>query len=66
MINTALDQAALWAKYTWYDGPVAGLGIGGGVRYVGESYGDNANTFLIPAYTLFDATVSYRLQLSAA
>ncbi|XIA66684.1 TonB-dependent siderophore receptor [Bradyrhizobium sp. TZ2] len=59
LVNTALDQAALWAKYTWYDGPVAGLGIGGGVRYVGQNYGDAANTILIPDYTLFDATVSF-------
>ena len=59
LLNTALEQAALWAKYTLYDGPLAGLGIGGGVRYVGQSYGDNANTILIPDYTLFDATVSF-------
>jgi hypothetical protein len=59
LVNTALDQASLWAKYTWYDGPVAGLGIGGGVRYVGESFGDAANTILIPDYTLFDTTISF-------
>lgn len=59
LLNTALDQASLWAKYTWLDGPVAGLGIGGGVRYVGESYADSFNTILIPDYTLFDATVSF-------
>ena len=59
LVNTALDQASLWAKDTWYDGLVAGLGIGGGVRYVGESFGDSANTILIPDYTLFDATISF-------
>jgi iron complex outermembrane receptor protein len=59
LVNTALDQAAVWAKYTWLDGPVAGLGIGGGVRYVGQSFGDAANRILIPNYTLFDATVSF-------
>jgi iron complex outermembrane receptor protein len=59
IVNTALQQASLWGKYTWYDGPVAGLGIGGGVRYVGESFGDNANTIRIPDYTLFDATISF-------
>jgi iron complex outermembrane recepter protein len=59
LVNTALDQAAVWAKYSWLDGPVAGLGIGGGVRYVGQSFGDAANTILIPNYTLFDATVSF-------
>jgi len=62
LVNTSLDQAALWAKYTWYDGPVAGLGIGGGMRYVGKNYGDAANTIVIPEYTLFDATVSFDLR----
>ncbi len=31
------------------------------MRYVGNSYGDDLNTFVLPAYTLFDATVSYDL-----
>src|SRR3569623_94747 len=53
------DQASLWAKYTWYDGSLAGLGLGAGVRYVGKSWGDGQNTFVIPTYTLFDAAVSY-------
>lgn len=59
MINTALDQASLWGKYTWHDGPLAGLGLGAGVRYVGDTYGDYRNTFVVPAYTLVDAAVSY-------
>lgn len=54
-----IDQASLWAKYTWFDGPLAGLGLGAGVRYAGESYGDLYNTFVLPDYTLFDASVSY-------
>lgn len=54
-----IDQASLWAKYTWFDGPLAGLGLGAGVRYAGESYGDQFNTFALPDYTLFDASVSY-------
>jgi iron complex outermembrane receptor protein len=61
MQSTALDQASLWSKYTWYNGPLAGFGIGAGVRYVGDSYGDAGNTFVIPPYTLFDATMSYDL-----
>lgn len=56
-----LDQGSLWAKYTWFDGSLAGLGIGAGVRYVGESYGDAINSFVLPSYTLFDASVSYDL-----
>ncbi len=57
--QVALQQASLWAKYTWYDGPLAGLGLGAGVRYVGENYGDALNTLRIPSYTLFDAAISY-------
>lgn len=59
LMSTARDQASLWGKYTWFDGPVAGLGLGAGVRYVGPTFGDTFNTFEIPGHTLFDATVSY-------
>jgi iron complex outermembrane receptor protein len=59
MMNTALDQASAWAKYTWHVGPLAGFGIGGGVRFVGKTFGDNFNTFDVPSYTLIDATMSY-------
>ena len=59
MINTALGTASLWGKYTWYDGPLAGLGLGAGVRHVSDTYGDNFNTFVVPSYTLVDAAVSY-------
>lgn len=61
MMNTARDQASLWGKYSWYDGTLAGLGVGAGVRYVGETYGDTFNTFVIPSYTLIDASISYDL-----
>lgn len=57
--NVNLETASLWAKYTFFNGPLAGVGVGGGVRYVGENYGDNANTIYIPDHTLFDASVSY-------
>ena len=59
MMNTALDQASAWAKYTWHTGPLAGFGVGGGVRFVGKTFGDNFNTFEVPSYTLVDATMSY-------
>ena len=59
MMSTAQDQGAVWGKYTWHDGPLAGLGLGAGVRYVGETYGDNFNTFVIPSYALLDAAISY-------
>lgn len=53
------DTASLWALYTFQDGPLGGLGIGGGVRHVGQLYGDEANTIPVPPHTLFDATIAY-------
>lgn len=52
-------MASLWALYNFKTGPLAGLGLGGGVRYVGDGAGDPGNTFFTPDYTLFDAMVSY-------
>jgi len=56
-----LNQAALWADYTLHDGPLAGLGFGAGARYIGNSWGDQANTIYIPSYTLYDAAIQYDL-----
>ncbi len=54
-------SAALWSDYTFTSGALAGLGVGGGVRYVGSTVGDTANSFDVPAVTLFDATISYAM-----
>lgn len=53
-------QASLWLDYalqtsTAFDG----LSFGGGARYTGQTFGDNANTYDIPSYTVFDAAVRY-------
>ncbi|WP_131108972.1 TonB-dependent siderophore receptor [Pseudomonas sp. Sample_10] len=57
------QQASLWADYTWHNGVLDGFGVGGGVRYTGNTYGDQANTELgkADAYTVFDAAVHYDL-----
>jgi len=57
------NQATLWADYTWHSGPLDGFGIGGGVRYVGDTYGNTANTELahVGSYTVYDASVHYDL-----
>ena len=41
---------------------MSGLGIGVGVRHVGSSYRDDANTGKIPAYTLIDLALRYDLR----
>ena len=57
------QQASLWADYTWQNGVLDGFGLGAGARYTGNTYGDQANTFLgkADAYTVFDAAVHYDL-----
>ncbi|WP_139350201.1 TonB-dependent siderophore receptor [Rhodanobacter sp. C03] len=65
------QQASLGLDYTIVDGALAGLGFGGGMRYVGVHYGDIYNQWKTPEYTLFDAAVHYdvagwRLQLNAS
>ncbi|WP_312153626.1 TonB-dependent siderophore receptor, partial [Pseudomonas sp.] len=57
------NQATLWADYTWHSGPLDGFGIGGGVRYVGDTYGNTANTEIahVSSYTVYDASVHYDL-----
>lgn len=55
------DLASLWADYTVSRGPLAGLIFGGGIRYTSWSYGDPANTFVSPGYTLVDFTIQYDL-----
>lgn len=57
------NQATAWADYTWRNGPLDGFGVGAGVRYVGDTYGDANNTYLghVGSNTVYDASVHYDL-----
>lgn len=57
--QTPQHQASLWATYTADSGALEGLTVGGGLRYMGSSWGDTGNTFKVGAVTLFDAMASY-------
>lgn len=52
-------SVSLFGNYRFLSGPLAGLGIGGGVRYLGASQGDAANSFQVPANYVIDALASY-------
>lgn len=54
-------SGSLRADYAVAAGPFDGLGIGAGIRYVGTSMADVANTIKVPSHTLVDASVSYEL-----
>ncbi len=56
------NSFATFGKYTFQSGnPLEGLGLGLGARYIGTNYGDDQNTFLNSATTLFDAVIDYDL-----
>ncbi|EHL99896.1 putative ferrichrome-iron receptor FhuA [Acetobacteraceae bacterium AT-5844] len=52
-------MASAWANYRFLEGPLRGLSLGGGVRYIGPTYGNDTNTFKVNDYTLFDAAIRY-------
>lgn len=51
--------ASLWGHYLFEGGALEGLGLGAGIRYIGESYGNDANSFENESRVLVDAAVSY-------
>jgi iron complex outermembrane receptor protein len=60
--NTPRQLASGWADYTFQDGWLRGFGFGGGLRYVGSSFADTANTLVVPSRTLGDLAVHYDWQ----
>lgn len=52
-------SASAWVDYRFNEGALAGLKIGGGVRYQGSTFGDPTNSFKVPAETLVDLGLSY-------
>lgn len=59
--HVARNTAALWADYRLPSTLIEGMTIGGGVRYIGSRYGDDANTIKLPSYTLVDLALRYEL-----
>ncbi|WP_175821049.1 TonB-dependent siderophore receptor [Burkholderia sp. BCC0419] len=55
------QMASLWADWTWHTGTLAGLGVGGGVRYQSASAGAPDNSLTVPSATLYDLALHYDL-----
>ena len=53
-------NANLWTTYDIQTGPLSGLGLGIGINFVGERFGDNANSFKLDSYFLTNAAISYQ------
>ncbi|GJD49597.1 Ferrichrome outer membrane transporter/phage receptor [Methylobacterium crusticola] len=61
-VNIPENLASLFVDYTIPFGDWKGFGFGGGVRYIGRSFADVANTVRVPDYVLFDAQVHYNYE----
>lgn len=61
LIDKPKHLAKLWLDYSFTGGPLAGLGLGGGVRYNGSAYANADNSYEYPSVTLVDAAVRYDL-----
>ena len=55
------NQASAWLSYDVKSGPLDGLTVGSGVRYVNGITSDRQNTHTLPSYTLVDLAVGYDL-----
>jgi iron complex outermembrane receptor protein len=58
-VTVADRMASLWAKYAFKYGPLDGLSVGAGVRYIGNTPGDLQNSFFVPSRTVFDMALIY-------
>jgi len=61
--NVAKHKFNLWGSYEIEDGPLRGLGLGAGVTFVGDRYGNTDNSFELDSYTLVDASAWYFVPL---
>ncbi|MFT4247946.1 MAG: TonB-dependent siderophore receptor [Pseudomonas sp.] len=59
MIRTPDWMTSLWLDYTFQQGVLSGFAVAVGGRHIGETYGDLANVYRIPSYTLWDAALRY-------
>ncbi len=57
--NVAPNVANFWISYRASKGKARGLGVGFGGNYTSDAFQNDVNTFIIPGYTLLDATAFY-------
>ena len=55
------NQASAWLSYDVKSGPLDGLTLGSGVRYVNGITSDRLNNHTLPSYTLVDMVIGYDL-----
>jgi iron complex outermembrane receptor protein len=60
--NIPMHSFGLWSVYEFHDGPMKGVGFGGGANAVSDRAGSSTNDgFLMPAYAKVDLLAFYRI-----
>ncbi|WP_199261402.1 TonB-dependent receptor [Paracoccus binzhouensis] len=59
LANTPRHAASLWLSREFRSGPMQGLQLGGGIRYIGSRWASDANSQRLEAVTLVDLGASY-------
>lgn len=60
--NMPRHSGSLWLAYDFAeDTALEGLTLAGGIRYIGERFGDNANTYELDPVTLVDLAAKYKV-----
>lgn len=54
------QTVGLWNSYTVQSGFAKGFTFGIGATHKGDAYADNLNFYKVPAYTVYDAAISYK------
>ncbi|MDP3330786.1 MAG: TonB-dependent siderophore receptor [Methylococcaceae bacterium] len=62
LASVPLNSGSLWLKYDQNSGPLKGLNFGTGVYVRGQREGNNANTFQLPGYARWDASIGYSIK----
>ena len=60
-VQVPAHSGSAWADYRFQQPYLEGALVGIGVRYLGSTWGDNTNTFKVPAVWLGDASFRYQL-----
>ncbi|QSV15876.1 TonB-dependent siderophore receptor [Photobacterium ganghwense] len=61
LAQTPKHSASIWMDYLINYDAFSGLKLGGGVRYLGKSFGDPSNDFEVPSATVIDLAATYQL-----
>lgn len=61
--NTAKNTFNLWSSYQWQRGALKGFGVGAGLFYVGNRFGDAEERIELGEYTLVDVSSWYEFRL---